>query len=73
MLWGAHSGPDTLLPFTRELARFTEKTGIEVDFVDIPDLETWITAEQAAGDLPDLASAIPGVSTDLGRRGCSWT
>ena len=69
MLWGAHSDPNTFLPFTRELRAFTERTGIEVEFVDIPDLETWITAEQAAGDSPDLASAIPGVAADLGRQG----
>ncbi|HEX5937547.1 MAG TPA: extracellular solute-binding protein [Actinomycetota bacterium] len=69
MLWGAHADPDTFLPFTRELRAFTERTGIEVEFVNIPDLETWITAEQAAGESPDLASAIPGIAADLGRQG----
>ena len=71
MLWGAHADPDTFAPFQAELDAFSERTGVEVDFVDFPELESWITAEQAEGDPPDLATAIPGVVTDLGRRATS--
>ena len=52
-----------------ELERFTEETGVEVDIIDFPQLRSWITAEQAEGDPPDVATAIPGIVGDLGRRG----
>jgi alpha-glucoside transport system substrate-binding protein len=56
-------------PTLHELERFTEETGVEVDLIDFPQLDSWITAEQAEGDPPDVATAIPGIVGDLGRRG----
>jgi ABC-type glycerol-3-phosphate transport system substrate-binding protein len=70
IMWGqAHADPLAFAPFQREMDEFTRRTGIEIDVVDFPELETWITAEQAEGDPPDLAWATPGVVTDLGRQG----
>ncbi|MET0800221.1 MAG: ABC transporter substrate-binding protein, partial [Actinomycetota bacterium] len=69
MFWPAHADEEALGPFSQELDRFTEETGVEVDIIDFPQLNSWITAEQAEGDPPDLATAIPGIVFDLGRRG----
>ena len=68
MLWGEH-GDEEFAPFLDELDAFTERTGIEVELVDFPNLENWITTEKAEGDPPDLTAAIPGVMSDLARRG----
>jgi alpha-glucoside transport system substrate-binding protein len=69
MLWGAHQDPDALELFSRELDDFTARTGIEIRFVDFPELESWITAREAAGDPPDLAFSLPGGAADLARQG----
>ena len=68
MLWTSHP-EEELPPFRDELEGFTERTGVEVEFVDFPELGDWITAEKAEGDPPDLAAAIPGIMADLARRG----
>jgi DNA-binding SARP family transcriptional activator/ABC-type glycerol-3-phosphate transport system substrate-binding protein len=69
VLWGAHSDPEALAPFRQELNLFTVETGVEVQFVDFPELESWITASEAAGDPPDLAFVPPGVMADLAGQG----
>jgi DNA-binding SARP family transcriptional activator/class 3 adenylate cyclase/ABC-type glycerol-3-phosphate transport system substrate-binding protein/type II secretory pathway predicted ATPase ExeA len=69
MLWGAHQDPESLKAFRRELDAFTSRTGVEVAFVDFPELESWITAREAEGDPPDLAFSLPGAAADLARQG----
>jgi DNA-binding SARP family transcriptional activator/class 3 adenylate cyclase len=69
LLWGAHADPDSFAPFQAELDAFTQETGVAVDFIEFPQLESWITSEEAEGDAPDLTTAVPAVVTDLGRKG----
>ena len=55
---------------TDVLAAFTERTGIEVEFVPIANLGAEIGALAAAGDAPDLALLPqPGVVAELARSG----
>jgi ABC-type glycerol-3-phosphate transport system substrate-binding protein len=68
-LWGAHQDPEALEPFAHELDDFTSRTGIEIKFVDFPEIESWITAREAEGDPPDLAFSLPGGAADLARQG----
>jgi ABC-type glycerol-3-phosphate transport system substrate-binding protein len=70
VMWNtAHEDPEAFAPTQTELDAFTERTGIEVEFVSFPEIDNWITAEQAAGDPPDLAFAPPGILSDLARQG----
>jgi DNA-binding SARP family transcriptional activator/class 3 adenylate cyclase/ABC-type glycerol-3-phosphate transport system substrate-binding protein len=69
MLWGAHQDIGQLEFFRRELEAFTARTGVEVTFVDFPELTSWITAKEAEGDPPDLAFSLPGPALDLSRQG----
>jgi DNA-binding SARP family transcriptional activator/ABC-type glycerol-3-phosphate transport system substrate-binding protein len=70
VMWNAaHEDPASFAPTQEELDVFTERTGIEVDFVSFPEIDNWITAEQAAGDPPDLTFAPPGILSDLARQG----
>jgi DNA-binding SARP family transcriptional activator/ABC-type glycerol-3-phosphate transport system substrate-binding protein len=70
LLWGAaHQDPEELAPLREELDRFSERTGVEVTFVDFPELETWMTVQDAEGDPPDLALSVPGPAADLARQG----
>ncbi|HET6790575.1 MAG TPA: extracellular solute-binding protein [Actinomycetota bacterium] len=70
VMWNtAHEDPAAFAPTQAELDAFTERTGVEVEFVSFPEINNWITAEQAAGDPPDLAFAPPGILSDLARQG----
>jgi DNA-binding SARP family transcriptional activator/class 3 adenylate cyclase/ABC-type glycerol-3-phosphate transport system substrate-binding protein len=69
VLWGSHEDPEALAPFRAELDGFTERTGVEVNFVDFPELESWITSTEAEGDPPDLAFTSPAGVADLARQG----
>jgi ABC-type glycerol-3-phosphate transport system substrate-binding protein len=69
MLWGSHQNPDSLQPFRHAIDDFTSRTGVEVTFVDFPELESWLTAKEAEGDPPDLSFAAPGAAAELARQG----
>jgi DNA-binding SARP family transcriptional activator/class 3 adenylate cyclase/ABC-type glycerol-3-phosphate transport system substrate-binding protein len=57
----------TLPPFLEELSRFTSRTGIEVELVDFPQIEGWISQGDAVGRPPDLIVSQPGAVADLAR------
>ncbi|MGZ5353982.1 MAG: extracellular solute-binding protein [Actinomycetota bacterium] len=70
ILWqSVHQDLGLLEPLRRELDSFTARTGIEVEIVDFPELETWIAGDDIEGDPPDLAFSIPGPVADLARQG----
>ena len=56
-------------PLRRDLRAFAEDTGVEVRFVDFPELNTSITVAEAEGRPPDITFANPGVVVDLARHG----
>jgi DNA-binding SARP family transcriptional activator/class 3 adenylate cyclase/ABC-type glycerol-3-phosphate transport system substrate-binding protein len=69
LVWGVHDDPEFFEPFQQELEAFTQETGVEVNFVSFPELDSWITAEQAGSDPPDVAFATPGILADFARQG----
>jgi alpha-glucoside transport system substrate-binding protein len=69
LVWGVHDDPEFFEPFQQELEAFTQETGVEVNFVSFPELDSWITAEQAGSDPPDIAYATPGILADFAREG----
>ena len=69
LVWGVHDDPEFFEPFQQELEAFTQETGVEVNLVSFPELDSWITAEQAGSDPPDIAHAPPGIFANFARQG----
>jgi ABC-type glycerol-3-phosphate transport system substrate-binding protein len=56
-----------LPPLLEELSRFTSRTGVEVELVEFPQIEGWISQGDAVGRPPDLIIAQPGAVAELAR------
>ena len=69
ILQGPYGALEGLGPLRRDLRTFAEDTGVEVRFVDFPELNTAITVAEAEGRPPDITFANPGVVVDLARHG----